>query len=102
MSVEDDGRMPRRESIFQVMLAIDDKLCAGEFEYVDNVLRYLIAESLDTSVLLSYATITLAASHELKERDDFMIRVRAILEKRDPDRVDALLRGLEHGRTNKV
>lgn len=90
-----EGDFPVREQLYQVMKVIDSKLCDGDFGHVDNVLKYLIVESLDTSVMLSYATITLAANHELKERDTFMVRVRRILEKRYPDRVDALLRGLE-------
>ena len=74
---------------------VDERLCAGEFDVIDVVLKYLDVERMETVIILAWASITNAARHELGQRADFMCRARFYLSAVEPERVESLLRGFE-------
>lgn len=76
---------------------IDEALFAGEFGFVNEVLKMMPIDRFPVVINLSLSTITLPAKHMLSERPPFMARLRKHLESK-PDtkeRVEALLEGLE-------
>jgi len=56
---------------------IDELLLAGKFEKVDEELA-AVPMTAPPDVLLSYATITLAAAPDLRQRAAFMERISAL------------------------
>jgi hypothetical protein len=82
----------RLDNIFN---EIDRMFLDGDFERVENTLKYHLVSGSSIDVLIAYATITLSAKDNLVERKNFMSRVREEITKREPERVDALLQGLE-------
>lgn len=74
---------------------IDDKLLAGEFKYVDDLLSPLDPEELPLMLRLGVLTITLAAKASLPSRTAYFTRVAKSLENEPLDRILGLLGGLE-------
>ncbi|KKN13071.1 hypothetical protein LCGC14_1009950, partial [marine sediment metagenome] len=84
---EDEERIDIEDRLDEIFGTIDNLLCAGDFDKVDEILRNVdMSESGD--ILIGYLSITLAASHNLSSRADFF---RKVSEKLDP----AELVGLE-------
>jgi len=80
-------RIDIEDRLDEIFGTIDNLLCAGDFDKVDEILRNVdMSESGD--ILIGYLSITLAASHNLSSRADFF---RKVSEKLDP----AELVGLE-------
>ena len=62
---------------------IDTLLTEGRFDLVDQILEGIDIEWMLDDLLVGYLSITLAASHELKERAVFYEKVEAKLGKTD-------------------
>lgn len=84
-------------AIDQLYSTIDALLRAGKFAAVDEMLLLatLDADQLSVTLLLGYLSITLAARDELTERSPLAVRIRARLEREEPERVATLLAGIE-------
>ena len=74
--------------------SIDSLLFDGNFEFVDECLRIIDCEKIDTDLLLGWATITFAARSKLSHRKEFMKRMSHIIRQRG-EMEDGLLNGLE-------
>lgn len=73
----------------------DALLRNGETSAMGHILDW-VSMTEPTVVLLAYASITTVAAHALGERRSrYVAKVRETLTVRDPERVDALLAGLE-------
>lgn len=83
------------EQLDSIFDEIDDLLLAEDFEGVELILRGVDILNTDTTLLLGYLTITLVAAEDLPYRAGFFNAVKSHLQSIEPDRVDALLKGLE-------
>lgn len=72
----------------------DDALCEGRFADVDAALAALDVEAMPIVLLLGWLSITLAAAELLPSRAAFAAKVRARVERDDPEHASELLRGL--------
>jgi GNAT superfamily N-acetyltransferase len=72
----------------------DDALCEGRFADVDAALAALDVETVPILFLLGWLSITLAAAELLPSREAFAAKVRARVERDDPEHAEGLLRGL--------
>ena len=75
---------------------IDEMLCHGKkFPQVDDILAKVDVTQLSITLMLSYLTITAAASDLLPNRRALYDRIHQHLTTIDPERVDDLLHGLK-------
>ena len=66
----------------------------GKFDDCDGMLKNFSLSSLDKDTMIAVLSVTLAAKDSLKERDGFFTEVEKHLMKTDPERCDAILKGL--------
>ena len=85
----------KRKAIMVLFREIDALLSAGEFGRCDEILAAIDLERLNTALLVGVLSITFPARMHLNERAILAGRIRNILEQTEPDRVEALMRGLE-------
>jgi len=85
----------RDERMHAFYRRIAAKLSAGDFVAVDDEIALIDVEKMGTAPLLAWLTVTLAARDSLTMRKRLALAVRVKLQRDDPDRVNALLAGLE-------
>jgi hypothetical protein len=88
-----------------IFYVIDEWLCEGKFELVDEVLVFVETSRLEVNGMLSFLTITHAAQSKLKNRIWFYNKVYSILLKSEGRyRTKRLLHGFmkeeEYGNSN--
>lgn len=82
------------EAIDALLERFDDLLLAGRFDLCDELLAKADPVSLGPHLIVSVLSATLRAAPNLREREAFVHRARAHLERVEPGRVGRLLRGL--------
>lgn len=82
------------EALDLIYQEIDTLLRHSLFELVDKILRE-VDRNLPTVILLGFATITCIARKHLGEYVFYVSMLRDELTRRDPNRVNDLLMGLE-------
>jgi len=76
---------------------VDDRLCDGKFDEVNEILQVVDIEDTSVRLLIGYLTITLAAHKKLPYRPTFFQRCKTEFEKRpeSQNRINGLTQGLE-------
>lgn len=83
------------DALDDIYSSVDNLFRVDAFDLVDEVLSSADVYGWPVLLLLGFASITSAASEHLPSRSEFMAAVRERLTVLDPERVDALLAGLE-------
>ncbi|NJK32157.1 MAG: hypothetical protein HC927_06975 [Deltaproteobacteria bacterium] len=73
---------------------IDDMLLAGEFARCDGVLRSIDIGRLDSKLLVTLLSVTVAAAGQLTERSRLVTKIERRLAKDAPERIERMLEGL--------
>ena len=73
----------------------DSLFLAGKFEEADKLLATAPLQSFDSKLVFGLLALTLQAKDKLPSRPEFVTKARKRLQELVPDRVDALMKGLE-------
>lgn len=73
---------------------IDSLLSSGEFDLCNELIQTIDLSRFDTNLLVGLLSITHAAHDKLPYRKQLYTKIKQIFKLSEPDRVDALLVGL--------
>ncbi len=77
------------------MSELDSQFTAGDFETINEIFDKVDVDKMTTSAVIALMTYTLCVIDKIPNRADFVIKARQRLIHLAPDRVDALMKGLE-------
>jgi hypothetical protein len=83
-----------RESLLAALVKIDDALCAGRFDIVDDLLAHTDWTTIDLDMAVTVLMTCKPARDQLSQRAPSLEQFRARVEAEQPDRAAAILRWL--------
>jgi hypothetical protein len=93
--MKDEVELLDDDAVDVIYAGFDTLLSRSAFAAVDEVLRAVDVTVLSPVKLLAFVSITNAPREHLAARSDFVARVRRHLMTVEPQRVEALLAGIE-------
>lgn len=76
-----------------ILATFDDLFCEGSFSRVNQILKSIEVDKLDTSILIGFLSFSCCARDELEFYDSFVSLVEEHLKVIEPDRWERLMRG---------